>query len=79
MSIQSDERGRREFRDGRAVRLAARAGVWQQPTAGLAPGYVQGNLAILPAALAHDFLRFGGAANCWPNSATFTTTGERIW
>ena len=28
------------------------------PTAGLAPGYVQGNLAILPAALAADFLRF---------------------
>ena len=28
------------------------------PTAGLAPGNVQGNLAILPAALAGDFLRF---------------------
>ena len=28
------------------------------PTAGLAPGYVQGNLAILPQALAADFLRF---------------------
>ena len=58
MSIQSDDPHGREFRDGRAVRLAARAGAWQQPTAGLAPGYVQGNLAILPAALAHDFLRF---------------------
>ena len=28
------------------------------PTAGLAPGFVQGNLAILPAPLASDFLRF---------------------
>ena len=28
------------------------------PTAGLAPGYVQGNLAILPQALAADFMRF---------------------
>src|SRR5437879_13798028 len=28
------------------------------PTSGLAPGYVQGNLAILPGALAGDFLRF---------------------
>jgi uncharacterized protein YcsI (UPF0317 family) len=28
------------------------------PTAGLAPGFVQGNLAILPARLASDFLRF---------------------
>jgi uncharacterized protein YcsI (UPF0317 family) len=27
-------------------------------TAGLAPGYVQGNLAVLPSALASDFLRF---------------------
>jgi uncharacterized protein YcsI (UPF0317 family) len=28
------------------------------PTSGLAPGYVQGNLAVLPAALAGDFMRF---------------------
>jgi uncharacterized protein YcsI (UPF0317 family) len=42
---------------GLAVRLAIRAG-HRAPTAGLAPGYVQGNLAILPKVLAADFLRF---------------------
>jgi uncharacterized protein YcsI (UPF0317 family) len=40
------------------VRLACRSGDLRGPTAGLAPGYVQGNLAILPKALAADFLRF---------------------
>ena len=43
---------------GQAVRLAARAGRLTSNTAGLAPGFVQGNLAILPTALAADFLRF---------------------
>jgi uncharacterized protein YcsI (UPF0317 family) len=43
---------------GLAARLAIRAGRHRGPTAGLAPGYVQGNLAILPQALAADFLRF---------------------
>jgi len=43
---------------GRAARLAARTGALAGQTAGVAPGYVQGNLAILPAALANDFLRF---------------------
>jgi len=33
---------------GRAARLAARSGQFKGATAGLAPGYVQGNLAILP-------------------------------
>ena len=28
------------------------------PTSGMAPGYVQANLAILPAAVASDFMRF---------------------
>jgi uncharacterized protein YcsI (UPF0317 family) len=41
-----------------AVRLAARAGVLDGPTSGHAHGYVQGNLAVLPAAYAGDFLRF---------------------
>ncbi len=41
-----------------AARLACRAGTVAGSTAGLAPGYVQGNLAILPKDLAHDFLRF---------------------
>lgn len=44
--------------DGRSARLAIRARVHRGPTTGLAPGYVQGNLAILPQALAADFLRF---------------------
>jgi len=43
---------------GRDARLAARAGTFKGQTAGVAPGYVQGNLAILPASLAGDFLRF---------------------
>ncbi|HKN41790.1 MAG TPA: DUF1445 domain-containing protein, partial [Sphingomicrobium sp.] len=43
---------------GLAARLAIRAGTHRGPTAGLAPGNVQGNLAILPQALAADFLRF---------------------
>lgn len=42
----------------RAARLAIRAGAHRGPTAGLAPGYVQGNLAVLPKPLAADFLRF---------------------
>jgi uncharacterized protein YcsI (UPF0317 family) len=41
-----------------AARLAARGGELTGPTAHLAPGHVQANLAILPAALADDFLRF---------------------
>lgn len=41
-----------------AVRLACRDGSLTGPTSGLAPGFVQGNLAVLPADLAADFLRF---------------------
>ena len=44
--------------DALSVRLAARGGRLTGHTSGLAPGYVQGNLAILPASLAGDFLRF---------------------
>jgi uncharacterized protein YcsI (UPF0317 family) len=43
---------------GPAVRLAARRGALDVPTCGLAHGYVQGNLAILPHDYAEDFLRF---------------------
>ena len=43
---------------GHAVRLRARRGELHDQTSGLAPGYVQGNLAILPKALAADFMRF---------------------
>jgi uncharacterized protein YcsI (UPF0317 family) len=44
-----------------AERLRIRAGGHTGPTAGLAPGNVQANLVVLPAALAHDFLRFAQA------------------
>src|SRR5262245_46213410 len=43
---------------GVEARRAIRAGRHRGVTAGVANGYVQGNLAILPAALAGDFLRF---------------------
>jgi uncharacterized protein YcsI (UPF0317 family) len=43
---------------GLSVRLAARSGALDVPTCGVAPGYVQGNLAILPHEHAEDFLRF---------------------
>jgi len=43
---------------GAAVRRACRAGGYDGPTAGLAAGYVQGNLAILPRDWAEEFLRF---------------------
>src|SRR5262245_36110550 len=45
-------------RTGREARHAIRHGQHRGPTAGLAPGYVQGNLAILPRDLAADFMRF---------------------
>jgi uncharacterized protein YcsI (UPF0317 family) len=45
-------------RTGRDARRAIRGGKFTGQTAGVAPGYVQGNLAILPQVLAADFLRF---------------------
>jgi uncharacterized protein YcsI (UPF0317 family) len=41
-----------------AVREEIRAGRWRGPTAGLAVGYAQANLVILPRAWAYDFLLF---------------------
>jgi len=43
---------------GLAARLAIRRNDHAGPTSGLAPGFVQANLAVLPHALAEDFLRF---------------------
>lgn len=40
------------------ARLACRSGRHTGPTANVAPGYVQGNLVVLPQALAADFERF---------------------
>lgn len=42
----------------REVRLIIRRGKWDQPTAGLAMGYAQANLIILPQKYAFDFLLF---------------------
>jgi uncharacterized protein YcsI (UPF0317 family) len=59
MTIATDPRKlRAEAPTGLAARLLARSGSYAGPTSGFAPGYVQGNLAILPQALAADFLRF---------------------
>lgn len=43
---------------GREVRLQARSGALRGPTPGLALGYVQANLVLVPQALAFDFLLF---------------------
>ncbi|WP_291007989.1 putative hydro-lyase [Ferrovibrio sp.] len=48
----------RIFSSGHAARLAIRNGEYSGPTAGIAPGLVQANLAVLPRALADDFFRF---------------------
>lgn len=40
------------------VRLACRRGDWHRPTSGVASGFVQTNLVILPAEYAFDFLLF---------------------
>jgi uncharacterized protein YcsI (UPF0317 family) len=45
-------------RDPRALRHAARDGLFTGQTAGQCPGHVQGNVVILPADAAADFLRF---------------------
>src|SRR3974390_2407432 len=43
---------------GRIARHAIRRNAHAGPTSGLAPGFVQANLAILPQALAQDFMHF---------------------
>ncbi len=40
------------------IRRRIRAGEWQDPTAGLAPGYAQANLVVVPREIAYDFLVF---------------------
>jgi uncharacterized protein YcsI (UPF0317 family) len=47
-----------QARTGVEARRLFRTGHYQGFTHGFAPGYVQGNLAVLPKALASDFLRF---------------------
>lgn len=43
---------------GTAARQAIRSRKWQGPTTGLAPGYVQANLVVLPQVYASDFGEF---------------------
>lgn len=43
---------------GALVRAACREGRWTAPTAGLAPGFAQANLVVVPASAAFDFLLF---------------------
>src|ERR671927_913865 len=43
---------------GAEVRRRARSGEWTGPTPGLALGYVQANLVVVPRELAFDFLLF---------------------
>ena len=40
------------------VRALIRKGEWQKPTSGLAMGYAQANLVVLPKKYAFDFLLF---------------------
>jgi uncharacterized protein YcsI (UPF0317 family) len=47
-----------ELLSGQSVRLACRRGEWTKPTAGLAAGFAQANLVILPKEWAFDFLLF---------------------
>ena len=46
------------YADARAARRAIRKQEWRGHTSGLAPDHVQGNLMILPQALAQDFQTF---------------------
>lgn len=43
---------------GKELREQARAGVWTRPTSGVAPGYAQANLVILPREYAFEFFLF---------------------
>lgn len=46
------------FVDGFSVRQASRDGSLTRPTSGMAPGFQQGNIVILPTSDANEFLRF---------------------
>ena len=51
-------KGSLSAKTGIEARRIIRAGEWSGHTSGTAPNFVQGNVAILPASLAGDFLRF---------------------
>lgn len=50
--------GDTKYLTGQAAREAIRSGLSKGPTAGMAPGFVQANLVVLPQANAYDFLLF---------------------
>ncbi|MEX2314466.1 MAG: putative hydro-lyase, partial [Thermomicrobiales bacterium] len=58
MSVQQQHRNALTGVDPTTVRAAIRSGEWTKQTAGLAPGYTQANLVVLPRELAYDFLLF---------------------
>ncbi len=58
LSVVEKPRPRPRYDDPRAARLAARRGDLLEHTANLAPGYVQGNLVVLPKEFAADFMLF---------------------
>jgi len=58
MTAQQQRRSQLNTSDPASVRAAIRAGEWTTQTSGLAPGYTQANLVILPRDLAYDFLLF---------------------
>jgi uncharacterized protein YcsI (UPF0317 family) len=58
MDMHTNPAARTSVELSRQARLDARSGKLTGPTANLAPGHVQANLAILPRALAADFLHF---------------------
>jgi len=60
MQLAVEERKAPPRREGsaEALRLSIRRGEFRSQTAGAAPGMVQGNVAILPADWADEFLRF---------------------
>ena len=69
-----------------AARLAIRSGSFSGDTAGLAPGYIQCNIVILPAAQADMFADFCQAnpqscpllATSWPGDPTLPSLGADI-
>lgn len=58
MAMQATIEPNREMATGIAVRDACRAGGLAGPTAGLAPGFTQANLVIVPQSAAFEFLLF---------------------
>ncbi|MFX4223148.1 MAG: hypothetical protein ACMVO3_20560 [Thalassobaculum sp.] len=58
MNVQTPIAAPERAADPREARRLIREGAHTGHTAGLAPGYLQGNLVILPAAHALDFFRF---------------------